>query len=245
MSLLFEWISPRNQIVIKYDSPEIYLVGAVFHGKDKKWFDTDFDLIDIHGLKKISEETSISLVKHFNLKNKADVINLIAKLKNEKEIEGYVIRMNNDQDLVKCKSDNYFILHALKSNLKSESLIDLWLAWDRPDFCVFQHNFETNYDFETWTTIMPAVCSMYDGIKIANSITDHIRNFVEENEHHLSRKDFALMAKQKYQGDKLAACFTMLDRRPLKHEFIKSLILQNSKHYEFSMFKKDIKNENI
>lgn len=238
MSLLFEWVSNRNQIVIKYEVPEIYIVGAVLHGKDIKWYDTEFDLIDIHGLEKISQDTGVCCTIHFNLKNKAEVLNLIEKLKTEKEIEGYVIRMNNDQDLVKIKSDNYFILHALKSNLNTESLIDLIISWDLGyNFNAFKEKFIASYDWETWQIAIPAVSSIFDGIKHAEAIGIHINRFVDENKDK-SRKEFALLAKEKYSEEKLSACFSILDCRPIHKNSYKTWILQNCKFFELSMFKK-------
>jgi len=243
MSLLFEWTSPKNQIVIKYDIPELTLVGAVLHGKGIKWYDTEFDLIDINGLKKISEDTGISCVQHFNLKNRVDVLDLIEKLKAEKEIEGYVIRMNNDQDMVKVKSDNYFILHALKSNLNTESLIDLILSWNLGhDYNLFKEKFIASYDYETWTVALPAVSSIFDGFKHASNIGLHINRFVDENRDK-PRKEFALLAQQKYSGEKLSACFSLLDNKPIHKNAFKTWVLQNCKQYEFSMFKKEIKND--
>ena len=237
-SLLFEWTSPDNQVVIKYDIPEITLIGCVIYGKDVKWYETDFNLLNMESLKKISEDTGVPIVKHFNLKNEKEIQELIKNIKENKEIEGYVIRWDNCQKMVKIKSKHYLILHSLRSNLKSENLIDLWLSWDRPDFCVFQDNFEKAYDYETWVTVIPAVSSICDGIKIADKIVDHIIKFVEENRT-LTRKNFAELVKQKYSGEKLNLCFALLDRKKIDSKFYKKIIMQNIKMYDFSMFKKE------
>lgn len=233
LSLLLEWVSPANQIVIKYPEPDIILVGAVWYNKNLPWYDNEFKLLTIKELTDISSLSGIKLVDNFKLNNKNEIIKLIEKLKTEKEIEGYVIRFNNEQDLVKVKSNHYFILHALKSNLNSEALIDLFFSWDRPDFCVFQDQFEKTYDYETWQTIMPAISSMYDGIKIANRILMHIEIFVLEYQNGFSeaksRKEFALLAKQKYQNEKLSACFSLLDNKPLNKNTYKTWIFQNCK----------------
>jgi len=238
LSLLLEWCSPANQIVIKYSEPDIILVGAVWYNKNLPWYDNEFKLLTIKELSDISSLSGIKLVDNFKLNNADEVIRLIEKLKTEKEIEGYVIRFNKDQELVKVKSSHYFILHSLKSNLTSEVLTDLFLSWGQPSFEAFKEKFEASYDYETFTVALPAISSIYDGSKIANKIFDHIKNFVETNRT-LSRKAFALKAQQAYQEHKLAACFSLLDNKPLKNNFIKSLILQNSKQYSFSMFKKN------
>ena len=251
VSLLFEWVSPKNQIVIKYESPDIFLVGAILYEANTCWYNNSFSLIKIKendsraiSLEKISADLDVRCVPHFNLTNQKEIIDLISKLKTEKEIEGYVIRLHQEQALVKIKSDHYFILHTLKSKLTTESLIDLWLSWGKPDYETFHSKFEAAYDFETWTTIIPAISSIYDGIKVADAIINHIIKFVEENRH-LQRKDFALMAKQKYQNEKLSMCFSLLDNKPLKNNPIKTFIMQNCKMYELSLFKKNIPQDEL
>ena len=244
MSLLFEWVSPRNQIVIKYETPEIYLIGAILFERNTKWVDNEFSLFTMKELTKISETLSsfddhlMPCVKHFNLKNKIEIIDLIEKLKTEKEIEGWVLRFNNEQELVKIKSDHYFILHALKSKLDSCAIVDLFLSWERPSFEEFKSKFIAAYDYEIWTTILPAVSSICNASQIADNVYNHIVNLVEENKK-LSRKDFALLMKQKYSGEKLALCFSLLDNKPIKSNFFKTIILQNIKNYDFSIFKKE------
>jgi len=243
-SLLFEWVSPKNQIVIKYDQPEIYLVGAVSFKRNTKWYENEFSLLTMKQLEEITEDLTtyddhmMPCTEYFCLKNNAEIINLIEKLKTEKEIEGYVIRLNNEQELVKIKSDHYFILHALKSKLDSEAITDLYLSWGRPSFRDFENKFQSTFDYETWVVIVPAASSICTASQIANDVYNHIANLVEENRK-LSRKDFALLMKQKYSGEKLALCFSLLDHKPIKSNFFKTIILQNIKTYNFSMFKKE------
>lgn len=242
VSLLFEWVSPRNQIVIKYEAPEIYLVGGVLFERNTEWHNNDFTLLSFKHLEKISEETGICCVQHFSLNDGSELTQLIEKLKTDKEIEGYVIRFNDEQELVKIKAEHYKILHYLKSKLDSGAIVDLFLCWEKPSFEEFKNKFIASYDYEIWTTILPAISSICDAYEIANSTYHHIKNLVIENRE-LSRKDFALMMKQKYSGEKLAACFSLLDDKPVGTNFFKTIILQNIKDYNFSMFKKDATEE--
>jgi len=119
--------------------------------------------------------------------------------------------------------------------LTTSMLIDLWCQWGKPKYGEYAKLFDAAYDFECWQWALPAVSSMFDGIKVAQRIMEHIERFVEENRE-LDRKDFALLAQQKYDGVRLAACFTLLDRKELKDEFWKKLILQNCKDVELRMF---------
>lgn len=243
ISLLFEWCSPRNQIVIKYDKPQIILVGAVSYEKNTEWYNNKFSLLTIKELEQISENLSsfddylMQCVEYFYLKNNTEVIALIERIKNDKIIEGYVIRMDGEQNLVKVKSDHYFILHSLKSNLTSEVLADLFLSWGQPSFEEFKDKFIAAYDYEIWTTILPAASSIIDASKIADSVYNHIVNLVEENRS-LTRANFADLVKQKYSGEKLSLCFALLDRKKIDSKFYKKIIMQNIKIYDFSIFKK-------
>jgi hypothetical protein len=249
ISLLFEWCSPRNQIVIKYNKPQIILVGAVLYEKDTKWYDNEFSLLTVNQLEKICESLTsfddylMQCVEYFYLKNETEVISLIERIKADKVIEGYVVRMNGEQELVKIKSDHYFILHTLKSKLDSCTIVDLFLSWERPSFEEFKNKFIAAYDYEIWTTILPAASSIIDASKIADSVYNHIVNLVEENRG-LLRKNFAELVKQKYSGEKLALCFSLLDNKSIKSNFFKTIILQNIKDYNFSMFKKEKINDN-
>jgi len=202
------------------------------------WYDNKFSLLTIDELEGISGDLGISCVEHFNLNNQSEIKDLIEKLKSEKEIEGYVLRFNNEQELVKIKSDHYFILHSLKSNLTSESLVDLFLNWGKPSFKDFENKFQSTFDYETWVTILPAASSIIDACKIADDTYNHILNLVEENRS-LTRPMFAELVKQKYSGEKLALCFSLMDHKPIKSNFYKTIILQNIKEYNFSMFKKE------
>lgn len=234
MSLLFEWVSPLNPIVIKYDIPDITLIGAITHnpGHYEKEIPT---LKSIKELKSISDHLQIPLVKNFSLNSEKDVNDLIQTIKSEKTIEGFVIRFNNEQELVKVKSDHYKILHALKSHLTTVKLIELWQSFKEPDYKEFEEKFIGVYDYETWEWSLPVISSMFDGIKIAQKIINHVKEFVEINKN-LDRKSFALLAQKKYNNLNLSLCFILYTKKPIPNEMIKKFILQHCKQTEKRMF---------
>jgi hypothetical protein len=45
VSLLFEWVSPKNQIVIKHNEPDIELVGAVRHEDYSLFAQEELDIL--------------------------------------------------------------------------------------------------------------------------------------------------------------------------------------------------------
>lgn len=242
LSLLFEWVSPLNKIVINYDHPQLFLIGGVRFDKGVKWWDANLRLLDIAELQTIEALLGVELPDYYVLNSQAEVTRLIDDLRADTSIEGFVVRFDGGQQLVKLKTEHYCTLHALRSSLTTAMLIDLWLQWDKPSFQVYADLFDKAYDFECWKCALPGASSMYDGIKVVQRIYDHIVRFVEENRQ-LSRKDFALLAQRQYDGQRLSACFTLLDNKPVSGDFWKKLILQNCKQVELRMFAPQLESE--
>lgn len=105
-SLLFEYISPHNHIVVRYNEADLIFLGSVFHNhKIECW----------NNIKKIAEEGSLNLVGLKQLPREPKLLREEINTWNE---EGVVARYENDDlILVKIKSDIYCAQHFLKSNL--------------------------------------------------------------------------------------------------------------------------------
>jgi len=234
-SILFEWVSPLNKIVIGYHYPQIFLVGAIEFDEKECWYDSRPKLLNMNELTEVSKILNVQLVNWYALNNSDEVTRLIEDLKSNTEIEGFVLRFDNCQKMVKIKAEHYRTLHALRSNLTTAKLVDLWVQWNRPNFNVYEKSFSSFHDYECWQWAMPAVSSMYDGIKHANAIMKHLVEYVESNKM-LSRKDFALTSKQKYEGVRLSTCFLLLDKKEIPSDIWKKLVLQNCKQVEMRMF---------
>ena len=238
-SLLFEWTTPNNQIVIKYQEPELTLIGAVQH-----W---DMKYTTIEGLDVISNILQIPLVQWYKLDSQG-FHNLMQKLAIEKNIEGWVVRINNEQTLVKIKCDHYLALHRLKSNLTINTMLDLWFEQGCPEYVQFVKNMEEQYDEETVVWMMPVISALMDAVKILNSIVTEIKNRVQTAlQNQSSRKDFALaMLKQYGKSKKFALAMEMFSDcsllsgcsgkvsevidllgKPKNVELLKDILLQN------------------
>lgn len=235
-SLLFEWVTPNNKIVIQYDEPQIILIGAVVFKQGVPWYDADPCLMEIKDLEKVASEMDVTLVDNYPLRTQDDVQNLLKDLESNKEIEGFVLRFDNDQQMTRVKAEQYTILHALRSNLTTEKLIELWNQWDRPHFTVYQEKFIEAYDEECWKWALPAASSMYDGVKAAKAIYAHVEKFVEDNRAK-DRKTFALLAQDRFADLNLSLCFLLLDGKDVPMNLWKKMILRNCKHFSISMFK--------
>lgn len=237
-SILFEWVSPLCPIVIRYPDSALHLIGGVRYDKDRPWHEVRPKLYHFDELEQLSEKMGVPLVHAYPLRNAEEVTKLIEDLKSDKDIEGFVLRFNGDQEMVKIKAQHFTILHALKSNLTTTKLVELWQSWDGPNYMEFSEKFQAVYDFETWTWAMPVVSSMFDGIRTSNKIVAHVSDFVESSRE-LDRKSFALASTARFNQLRLSMCFQLWDRRPVSAEIMQKLILQNCKQVEKKMFQPD------
>jgi len=238
VSLLFEWVSPENKIVLTYNEPKIILIGGISFTQSVPWYDADPQLLGMDELDQIAGTLGVELVEYYSLQTEDDVSKLIENMKVNNEIEGFVLRFDDGQRMVKVKTEQYLILHALRSNLTTEKLIELWFQWEQPDFTRYQKKFAETYDWECWKWALSAVSSMFDGIKVVKKIYTHVKEFVEANRHE-DRKTFALMSQERFNDINLSLCFSLLDGKEMSRENWKKLVLRNCKHFSISMFKDD------
>lgn len=230
-SLLLEWVSPNNTIVIKYPEPELVLVGAVDH--------RSMSYMRSEELKSLAEMIDVKMVDYFPLTNKGWE-DLYANLESNHEIEGYVIRLNNEQNLVKVKCAPYLTKHSLKSRLDSETLADMYFQYGRPDFTGFMGEFSKAFDEEVAMWAMPAIASLYDGVRNLNAIEEHIvEKVAQRREEGLSRKEFAIVTQNEYGKTKKfsLAMNLFLGLKDKNEKLLKSILLQNTKQIEMSFMK--------
>lgn len=226
-SILLEWTSPENVIVIKYDRPELTLLGAINH--------QDLSYMPIDLLRFVSEDLDIPLVDNFKL-TKDGWESLQEAMETDDSIEGFVIRINNEQDLVKVKCKPYLTKHGLKSSLTTEKLADIYFQQGRPDFKTFCETFIDNFDEETFLWALGAISSLYDGVKELNAIMHHMQLKVDSRAS-MTRKEAAIAGLAEYgQTKRFAAYMELWQGKSVKTEILKSILLQSSNHVEISMF---------
>jgi hypothetical protein len=229
VSLLFEWTSPNNTIVVKYPEPSLTLVGAVYH--------EGLTLMPLDELCYFANILQVPVVEHFTL-TPDGWETLHNKLDERQDIEGYVIRLNGEQTLVKVKAAPYLTKHAMKSRLTTESLADLYFQWGCPDFEGFCKRFRDVFDEECCMWALGAISSLYDGVREFTAIFTHMEKKAIERRH-LSRKEAALSGIADYGQTKRFSCYMQLwEGKEVATELKKSVLLQCSKQVELSMFSK-------
>jgi hypothetical protein len=188
ISLLFEWTSPKNVIVLKYPEPQLTLIGGVFNKTG--------NYLPMKGLEALSRLTKVPIVKWFKL-DKDGWEYLQSELATNSEVEGWVLRLGHEQILVKVKCQPYLTKHALKSTLTTEKLADMWFEAEQPEYKEFVELFIRSFDEETYLWALGAISALFDGVRELRAIVSHMTKKAQERSG-LSRKDAALAGLAEY-----------------------------------------------
>ena len=232
-SLIFEWTSPINQIVIKYgDEPNMALIGIIKH--------EDYSLTSQSDLDKHAEVMGVPRPRRFDFTSIKQMLGGVEKLVGQ---EGICCYCNKGQDIRKVKSAWYLALHALKSNLTTDKLAEMWFLWEQPSYEAFVEKFTSTFDYEAFQFAQKVIAALFDGVREYKTIMAHLQKFYEENKG-LPRKDFALKARQSY-GDtkKFGMLMNLYSGKEPKREAVKHILLQNTKQYELGLFGRKNKDE--
>ena len=217
-SVLLEWVSPENRIVLNYgEQADLFLVGIVYH--------EDYGLADQGMLDEVA--------RTHNLKrpttHKFDSIDqLVVDVEQWKGKEGICLYSKHGQEIHKIKGKWYLDLHHLKSEISSvEKLVDVYLNWNMPEYQEFQKKIEEIFDYELFLQVQGDVSKICEAKKEADQILDHMRVFV-----HLlkvaTRKDAAMSIIGAYgQTIKTRIAFNLLDGKDPDNKSWKKLILQS------------------
>jgi len=229
LSLLTEWTTPNNPIVLKYPEPELTLVGAVNH--------STMTYLTLSELKIVSDAVGIPLVEWYKLDSRG-LEDLMTRVTTEQRIEGWVVRIDNEQTLVKIKCDSYLARHRLKSNLTTDTLAEIWFQQGCPSYVQFVKNMTEQYDEETVAWMLPVVSLLIDGTKVLQNIVTVIEDKVRvAKEQNTSRKDFALARLSEYgQTKKFSLAMNLFSGKTDNTELLKGILLQNTRQTERGMF---------
>jgi len=226
-SLLFEYTTPNQQIVVNYGTePELYLIGKVNH--------EDCSLAPQVDLDDIALRLRMKRPEYYQFETLEALFEDVGAWKGK---EGVVIYLPEQKGLLRFKSDWYQILHRLRSNLNTETLVDLWFTWNQPDFKGFKNLFVDSWNEDAYIWAMPAISSLFDSIKEYEKILSHLKAKVEERQS-WTRKDFAIAAKNEYGStNKFSVAMSLFLGTTIKQNVLKHILLQNARQVELGTFK--------
>lgn len=213
-SLIFEWLTPSNQIVVKYEEPEIRLIGVINH--------TDYSYHPQDWLDNYAWEWGVGRPKRFNYKSLEEMIQHITDLKGE---EGVCVYYGNGQHIRKIKSDWYLSVHNFRNAMNLKNIVDLYFISEMPtynDFCTAVMN---QFTWEGLMMAKPLISQVCDGMKQVHAILDGMKRFLEKNKG--SRKEMAFSIQSSYGTTNRAdILFTLLDGKELNRNQWKKLLFQ-------------------
>lgn len=197
-SLIFEWVTPAFQIVIAYDEPDLVLLAGVDHGHRHY---SHLRYLTMEELEPISAECGVKLTEYRTIDSLKDWYEFYYETLNHREIEGYVLRLNNEQDLVKVKSEPYLTKHGVKSNLSFKSMVEFWLQHGKESvYSAILGQLESMYDEEVVMWAVPFVDNLFVAVEAWEKAYSELTLEVTSRSH-WSRKDFAIEMQKKYNGE--------------------------------------------
>jgi hypothetical protein len=119
-SLLFEYISPDNMIVVKYKEADLIFLGYVSHN--------DLHIGTWEEIEEVAQRYGLNLVNLHQLSTRSPI--KIVETINEWNTEGIVVRCCNDQVFVKIKSAQYLANHKLKYSMNYEMILEFIWNYD-------------------------------------------------------------------------------------------------------------------
>lgn len=218
-SIITEWVSPNNVIVIQYPEPDLYLTGWVAHA--------DYSLFNQTTLNHMAKTfLDVKRPEVFNFNTTAEMITTIEQLKGQ---EGIVVYHDNDQSILKLKSTEYLAKHRFKASASLETTLDMFLTMGQPRYIDFEKKLTETFDYECFTMIQEFAKQICEASLQVDNLIQGMQYFIDNKVTCLeTRKEQALTIIQKYGEAKQSGyLFKLLDGKALDIDDIKKLILTN------------------
>lgn len=249
-SLIFEWVTPNNKIVINYGAePELYLVAIINHEdyslKTQDYLDKEAVRLGVKRPRRFKFGTFEEMFQAINALDYSKTrefqspvdMNTTGELKTgfERDFEGFCVYFRNGQEIRKVKSAWYLALHKLKSELSSiDKVMDLWATLNYPTFQEFYDYIQANFDYEIAEASRGFASRICEAKKEVDGIIDGMKKFVEKirslGAAHGFVKARALQAKEIFSAygntNRAGYLFSILDGKVLTRDQIKKLLYQ-------------------
>lgn len=215
-SMIFEWVSPRNQIVLPYPEADLYLTNIIKHA--------DYSYTKQSELDVIARQLGLQRPKRYTFKDIKDMLNTI---ENMVGVEGVCVYYNNDQCIRKVKSAEYLVKHMMVSEFNNISnCVSFYIDNGCPEYDEACALFKQLIDFECAPIVYSHISRLVAAKKEVGKILDHMKSVVD-NVKHLPRKEAAAIILQKYGNtNRSGMVFNLLDGKSLNKEALEKLYHQ-------------------
>ncbi len=215
-SLLFEWVSPAQKIVLNYgDQPDWFLVGGVEH--------SDYSLWKQDYLESMGTTLGFKRPQTYTFNSIED---LIANVDAWKDKEGVCVYSKDGQSIHKVKSAFYLIRHRYKSTATLENTLEMFFSYNMPQYPEFEASLVKAFDWECFEMVRGYASSICDASKKVQQIIDGIIKFVDPLKS-LPRRESAQSILSSYGSTgRSNMAFTLLDSKSLSNDQLKKLYWQ-------------------
>lgn len=207
---------PSNQIVVRYEEPEIKLIGSIYHG--------DYSLMGQDYLDEYAKILGVQRPKYFKYDTIEDMLKNIADLRGE---EGVCVYYGDGQHIRKIKSDWYLSVHNFRNAMNLKNIVDLYFIMGMPDYNAFCEGVLNQFQYEGLLMAKPLISMVCDAMKTVHNILDGMCNFIR-NLKWSSRREAAEKITSAYGiTNRADILFTILDNKPVSQNQYKKLLFQS------------------
>jgi hypothetical protein len=216
-SLIFEWVTPSNKIVLDYEDCDMFLTNVVMHHNYSYLSQAQ---VDMH-----AEALGIPRPQTFSFKSIEDMLTDVNSWKGKEGVCCYY--GNNHQHIRKSKSEWYNIVHTFRGDMSLKNIVDLYLVNGMQSFDEFCTTVMNQYTYEGLNLALGLISQVCDAKKHAEKIVEGMQDFINEQCSSISRKEAAAKIFSSYGTTNRAdMVFTLLDKKPLNSKQWKKLIFQ-------------------
>lgn len=212
-TLLFEWTTPTNRIVLKEsEEPTLWLIGIVSHRADSFDIRKPYNYFTQEELDIQANFLRVSRPERYTL----NLQNVAEYLKDETSIEGVVIYANGGQILKKVKTPRYLYMHKVFTGIKTvDHLFDLFVEYGQPQRENFETLLATNFDWELVVALKALMDELYNKIRLITYKLMQINVYLNNSDFiALDRKEKAQKILELFPNDSGIA-FALLDNKKI------------------------------
>lgn len=218
-SMLYEWVTPSNKIVLHYPEPQLFLIAVIRH-KDYSYFlNKELD--------ELAKELGVSRPRSFQYSSVVAMLN-----DNEAKIgeEGICVYFKDEQYIRKIKSTWYKDIHNFRNSMNLKNVVNLYLTLGMPDYQTFCKEVLNTYHWEGFSEAEPLISSICDARKETELIITGMRAFLQKLDNpslYPTRKHKAEAIIGAYgKTSRADILFNLLDGKELSQDNYKKLLFQ-------------------
>ena len=216
-TLVCEWVSPSNQIVLKYPEPDLYLTGMIFH--------QEYSYANQYQLDTIAYCCELKRPRLFSFSSIDAMLSEVAAFKG---IEGvcayYPLNGYPDNCYRKIKGTEYLTIHRFKDMLSVNTVLDLWMDAQRPKLDQLLGQIADAFSSECSEIAKPLavrICAAFDTVNESLWLLDErVKPWKL-----LPKKEAALLIQSKVMPEAQGTAFQLLSGKPVNDKQMKKLML--------------------